>query len=145
MTSKLEEPIAELMTAEQVGLHVLGVSRRTVLDYSRAGLIPAPLKFAGRTLWRYRELIDWCAAGCPTRADWRWLSDEEAKPLTLRQAIDLAGGAKALGQIIDEAADELDETEIEQLVAQLGSVDTAAEGIQAITNRFTTGFQMEAD
>ena len=49
---------------------LLGISRRSVLTYDAAGLIPRPFKLGGRTLWNVSEVKRWLDAGSPIRDEW---------------------------------------------------------------------------
>lgn len=62
-TSKL------LMTAKQ-SASTCGKSLRTWRSWDAAGLIPRPVRIGRSTLWRFHELQDWVAAGCPCRKEW---------------------------------------------------------------------------
>ena len=63
-------PIA--LTAAQVG-ELLGIDPATVRRNSAAGTMPKPVKVsAGAVRWRFDELCDWLAAGCPSAMNWCW-------------------------------------------------------------------------
>jgi predicted DNA-binding transcriptional regulator AlpA len=45
---------------------ILDISPRTVWRLLSAGKLVRPLRIGGAVRWRYREIIDWIDAGCPT-------------------------------------------------------------------------------
>ncbi len=61
----------ELLDAADIG-RLCSRSRKTICDWNRDGLIPAPLQVQGSVLWRRREIQDWIIAGCPERSSWTW-------------------------------------------------------------------------
>ena len=44
----------------------------------RNGLVPSPIKFGRRLLWRLDELKAWCKKGCPDRKTWLVINDKNA-------------------------------------------------------------------
>lgn len=70
-TTTIQVAIAPLLVgAETVG-RMLGVSRRTVLNWHQDGTLgPLPIKLGRRILWRADELARWVATGCPDRKTW---------------------------------------------------------------------------
>ena len=49
---------------------MIGVSERSIQTYDAAGLIPRPIRLAGRTLWNVDEVRRWLDAGGPSRDEW---------------------------------------------------------------------------
>jgi hypothetical protein len=95
----------ELITAEQVGRWFFQVSSFCVHKYKKQGKIPPPVECAGRQLWRYRELIDWIASGCPLADNWHWTP---AKWQTLEERVQAKNRELAnLQGRINEAKEEL--------------------------------------
>jgi len=138
------EQLPELLNAGQVGYHILGVSKRRALDYNRWGTIPAPITIGTRSAWRKREILDWIAAGCPHRDNWRWHDSEQGQPITLEQAIDYAGGIDELRQVIDVAGDHLSASEYERILENLNGAGTAPEAIQQLVDKVTEPRQAKA-
>ncbi|MEO2091528.1 MAG: hypothetical protein ABGY75_18890 [Gemmataceae bacterium] len=61
-------PLAPL-AVDAAGLAVLlGVSKRSVISYTGAGLLPSPFQLAAPTLWSVPEIRRWPDAGSPDRA-----------------------------------------------------------------------------
>ncbi len=58
-----------LLTAKQAA-EICGKSLRTWRTWDAAGWIPRPVRIGRSTLWRFEELREWVAAGCPRRAEW---------------------------------------------------------------------------
>lgn len=56
------EPL--LITAEDVA-KLLSVSVRSVWRLRSAGRIPQPLQIGGAVRWRWQQMQDWIADGCP--------------------------------------------------------------------------------
>jgi predicted DNA-binding transcriptional regulator AlpA len=99
---------SELISAEQAGA-IVGVSKWAWFKYARQELVPAPVQFAGRHLWRKTELYDWIASGCPARKDWQWVP---AQWQTLEERVRQKQAELAqLQQRIKEANAELDRME----------------------------------
>jgi len=48
------------------------VSVRTWRTWDAAGRVPRSIGIGRTKLWRPLELVDWIAAGCPTRVQWEW-------------------------------------------------------------------------
>lgn len=68
-TSRRPKLRPELLDARGVG-ELLGMSPAKVWAMDAAGTLPAPIRLGGSTRWRRRELVRWCAAGCPCRQTW---------------------------------------------------------------------------
>jgi len=63
----LEPLLIEAKTAASL----LGVGRTLLYQMAADGRLgPVPLKFSGKTLFRYRELCEWVESGCPGREKW---------------------------------------------------------------------------
>lgn len=58
-----------LLTARQAAI-MCSKSLRTWRAWDSAGWIPKPVRIGRSTLWRFDELREWVAAGCPRRAEW---------------------------------------------------------------------------
>src|SRR5690242_15813556 len=67
VTTNADYPL--LLKAAQAA-RLLGRSERSVWRDHAKGLIPAPVRLGGTTMWRRDELFAWVAAGCPPRAGW---------------------------------------------------------------------------
>jgi hypothetical protein len=63
-------PLQLLVNAECAGFICGGRGESTWQRDDAAGLVPAPIKLAGATLWSVDELRAWVAAGCPPRDAW---------------------------------------------------------------------------
>ena len=46
-----------LLTDKEVGV-ALGVSKQTVWQYLKKGIIPKPIKFGNTTRWKYSEIVE---------------------------------------------------------------------------------------
>lgn len=89
----------ELLDRHDVG-RLLSVSPSLVSNWHRDGVMPSPIERGGMTLWRRRELEDWCSAGCPPRDSWDW---KPSMPVKLETLIDqLTDEAIELGRMINE-------------------------------------------
>jgi predicted DNA-binding transcriptional regulator AlpA len=67
---------ALLLDAEAAAA-ALGVSRSQFFRLHSAGKIPLPVRLGTRCpRWRADELRAWCAAGCPTRAQWETMRSD---------------------------------------------------------------------
>jgi predicted DNA-binding transcriptional regulator AlpA len=64
--------IEPVLLSAAVAAKMLGVSRSFFYGLHAAGKVPLPIHLGRRTLWRRAELVDWTAAGCPTRERWTW-------------------------------------------------------------------------
>ena len=49
----------------------LSVSRSALYQWLASGRVPSPVKLGRRALWRFDEIRQWVAAGCPPRSKWR--------------------------------------------------------------------------
>ena len=49
---------------------LLGISRAHACKLNSTGLLPSPMRLGRRTLWSRAELVDWIAAGVPSRDRW---------------------------------------------------------------------------
>ena len=68
-SNKKAGPDKLLVTAKQAA-ETCSKSLRTWRTWDAAGFIPQPVRIGRSTLWRYNELRDWVAAGCPRRQEW---------------------------------------------------------------------------
>lgn len=57
----------------------LGLSVRSVERAHAAGRLPAPVRIGRSCRWRADELRAWVAAGCPSRAEWRWMGGADGQ------------------------------------------------------------------
>lgn len=51
---------------------IAGISPRLWERMQADGRVPEPVRVASCVRWRVRELVAWCEAGCPARAQWRY-------------------------------------------------------------------------
>jgi predicted DNA-binding transcriptional regulator AlpA len=63
-------PLKPLLLSTKEVIVLLGIGRRTLTDHMKAGLVPRPIRLAGRVLWDRQDLEKWIAAGAPPRAEW---------------------------------------------------------------------------
>ena len=62
---------AEPLLLDAVGLaRQLSVSRSGLYQWLASGRVPSPVKLGRRALWRFEEIRQWVAAGCPPRSKW---------------------------------------------------------------------------
>jgi predicted DNA-binding transcriptional regulator AlpA len=66
---QLKADHAELLAAPEAAA-LCGVSRTSWFRMQSAGLIPEPRRLNGAVRWSRSELLDWTAAGCPSRRTW---------------------------------------------------------------------------
>jgi predicted DNA-binding transcriptional regulator AlpA len=64
--AKREEPL--LIRANELA-GILNVSRRTLWRLKSAGALPRPMRLGAAIRWRFEEIKQWIAAGCPTPAN----------------------------------------------------------------------------
>ncbi|HEV3256445.1 MAG TPA: helix-turn-helix domain-containing protein [Gemmataceae bacterium] len=67
-----------LLTAREAAA-LCGVSLASWRRHAGAGKVPAPGQLGGHVLWRYAELVEFIAAGCPDRRAWEALRDHAAQ------------------------------------------------------------------
>ncbi len=72
------EPIL-LRTKEAAKL--CGITAKTWRSWSQFGKTPRPLVIGKLHFWRYEELVEWVAAGCPNRKDWKFQRTSKIEPL----------------------------------------------------------------
>jgi predicted DNA-binding transcriptional regulator AlpA len=65
-----QSPVQPLLIPAPEAARLCGVSPATWWRLHAAKRTPAPVKLAGRTLWRSEELRKWCEVGCPDRRAW---------------------------------------------------------------------------
>lgn len=53
----------------------LAISVRTLRAWDSGGRIPAPRRIGRATRWDSAELRAWIAAGCPSRREWRAMTE----------------------------------------------------------------------
>lgn len=62
-----------LMVSVREACWLLGISRSSYFAAKAAGRIgPSEIKIGRKILIRKDELVDWVAAGCPIKNQWRW-------------------------------------------------------------------------
>jgi len=63
--------LTTLMLSASDAAKYVGVGKTFFYSLHCSGRLgPLPIKLGRRTLWRRRDLVDWVAAGCPTRQQW---------------------------------------------------------------------------
>ncbi len=60
---------AELISIVKLA-KILRIEELEVRKINKLGLIPAPIKIGGYSLWIRKEVEDWIKAGCPNRVKW---------------------------------------------------------------------------
>jgi predicted DNA-binding transcriptional regulator AlpA len=60
-------PIETLLVDARQAAAACGIGRATWFRLKSRGMTPAPVKLAGRVLYRAEELRHWVAMGCPDR------------------------------------------------------------------------------
>lgn len=48
----------------------LGVSVKTISRLNQSGKLPAPLRIGHAKRWAHQIIVEWIAAGTPSRRDW---------------------------------------------------------------------------
>jgi predicted DNA-binding transcriptional regulator AlpA len=72
----LAAALEPLLLGRRDAARLCGVSPATWSRWDASGRCPRPLRFSrGCVRWISRELLDWCAAGCPDRRTWEALRD----------------------------------------------------------------------
>jgi len=56
----------------------LNLSVRTLCRKLAKGEIPAPVLVGGLPRWRREEIVDWIAAGCPSRDRWQAIGEDRS-------------------------------------------------------------------
>lgn len=51
---------------------LLGISATLFRQLDGSGGVPQAIRLHSRKLWRYDELRQWVAAGCPSRQRWKY-------------------------------------------------------------------------
>lgn len=52
-----------------------GMSRAAWYKHLSSGKVPRPVKIESLSRWRRQELMEWIAAGCPSRSKWDSLNE----------------------------------------------------------------------
>jgi predicted DNA-binding transcriptional regulator AlpA len=68
-----------LLTARDLARD-LAVSLSTIWRMDAAGKLPKSVRVSGSVRWRRNEIIRWCEAGCPRRAEWEARMRQGEKP-----------------------------------------------------------------
>jgi excisionase family DNA binding protein len=65
-------PVLPLMMTVEELAHELQVSDKTVRRLDKQRRIPQPNRIGNQLRWPRQMIVDWLAAGSPTRDEWRW-------------------------------------------------------------------------
>jgi predicted DNA-binding transcriptional regulator AlpA len=65
----LTAPVEPLLVDTEQAAAVCGIGRATWFRLKSAGMTPAPVKLAGRVLYRLDDLKKWVSLGCPPRKE----------------------------------------------------------------------------